>query len=286
MKTDFRLLCACVVAFVGLALLLSVTMRRSAPRTRLELEISGIESLGGHVSKSATDIDVAFCNKDIGESHIKALAGLRELRDLDLSYSRLADPELSFLERLPAIRSLDVNDTNITPGAFCAVAGCPSIKYLYAMRTRVDDSSMSAIASLPELRKLYLDGTAIGDSGLITLRQARQLEVLSIEDTHVTDSGVSSLVKCLPHLKCLRLRRCPVGPQTMREVGKLPGLTSLNLEGTQVTDEDLVWLGGLKKLEELDVANTNVTAGAVAALNSKLPALESLRTDANKVERK
>jgi len=238
--------------------------------------ISDIESLGGHVGYNPDSdlIDVAFRNQCVSDVNVSALTRLGPLRDLDLSYSRLADADLSFLTSLPAIRGLDASDTNISPGALKQVARCPSIENLYVSRTGVDDSGIAAIAGLPKLRTLFLDGTKISDSGLMSLRRARGLEMLSIADTQVTDSGIASLLICLPHLNGLVLRNCPAGPKAMREIGRLTDLISLNLEGTHVVDGDINWLRGLRKLEGLDVSKTNITHSAIADLERALPNLD------------
>ena len=247
----------------------------------LEPEIVTIQSLGGRVHWSDPDrLDVELRNKDIAEPHIKALAALRTMQQrlgfsfslkLHFDHSRFSDNSLAFLGDLPPVTSLSLYQANVTQDILKGVEQCSSLNYITLSGTCINDVSLEAIARLPKLWGIYLDDTAISDSGLLVLQSACHLEKISIANTHVTDSGVASFLKGDFQLRYLGLENCPVGHQTMSEIGKHANLRGLNLNGTQITDSDLEYLYGLKKIKFLYVENTHVTTDAIMELKSKLP---------------
>lgn len=286
-----RILIALVLGLFGLIFLLVVAVvlmgvhedavMRHRESTLLEPEIVTIKSLGGRVSWSAPDqLDVEFRNKDIAEPHIKALTALRTMQQrlgfsfsLNLSFykSRFSDNSLAFLGDLPPVISLDISHAKVTPDILKELEHCSSLNVITLSGTCADDVSLEAIARLPELRNINLDNTAISDSGLVALQGASNLTSISIANTSVTDSGVASFLKGDFQLEHLNLSGCPVGHQTMSEIGKHTNLWSLSLVGTQITDSDLEHLYRLKYLRFLDVSGTNVTTNAINELKSNLP---------------
>ena len=113
----------------------------------------------------------------------------------------------------------------------------------------------------------------------MALQGACHLYWVSIAKTSVTDSGVASFLKGDFKLSSLDLTNCPVGHQTMSEIGKHTNLRSLSLDGTQITDSDLEHLYRLKKLRFLNVQGTQVTTNAIKELKSKLPGLRVIYTN-------
>lgn len=104
----------------------------------------------------------------------------------------------------------------------------------------------------PELETLWLANSDAADSDLIVLAELRQLRGLSLRCcTRVTD-------------------------RTVRVIGSLTRLESLDLSETAVTDEGLAALGALSELRTLDLAQTAVTDSGLRAL-ARLPKLERLQ---------
>ena len=162
---------------------------------------------------------------------------------------------------LPAVEVLDLYEPAAGPDGVQQLAeglgagALPAVTELDIFHTHVGDAGASAIATalgkgaLPRLKSLRLYGCAIGDAGLVALapalRRRPALECLHFIGSPFGDEGLTALVAPPP-------------------AGAPPGTT-----------------GGLTKLKELDLSNTQVTdagcATLAAALDSgALPALERL----------
>ena len=63
----------------------------------------------------------------------------------------------------------------------------------------------------------------------------------------------------------------------LKQLAALTELKALWLTGTDITDDGIVHLCRLKQLEELDVANTRVTASGLRTLQQSLEQLQSLQ---------
>ena len=116
----------------------------------------------------------------MSDAGLRHLAGLKELRGVDLSESRVTDAGLVNLQGLTKLESLNLNHTNIT------------------------DAGLAHLEELSNLKKLYLENTRISDSGLYHLSRLAKLEDLLVASSRVTRDGAATLHRVLP--------RCRVSP--------------------------------------------------------------------------
>ena len=136
------------------------------------------------------------------------------------------------------------------------------------------DAGASALAAalgrgaLPRLKVLFLDSTAIGDAGLVALtpalRRLPALECLYLEHNPVGDEGLTALLAPPP---------AGAPPPT---TGGLAKLKELDLGDTQITDAGCATLvaaldsGALPALDELYLGRTPASAAAIAAVRAAL----------------
>jgi hypothetical protein len=97
----------------------------------------------------------------------------------------------------------------------------------------------------------------------------------------VSDDDIASELLGLPHTRSLQLDMTHVGDRTLASVRRMSGLIHLSLFGTQITDEGLPNLYGLKKLTALDVRHTALTATGIAQLRAALPDCNIIAIDAD-----
>jgi hypothetical protein len=113
---------------------------------------------------------------DYQAATLKAVARLKQLRELDLSSNSLRGEGLKELARLPHLQSLDLT----------ACGG-------------LNDPVMRAVGSLRQLRSLDLSCTNVTDAGLKELSGLKQLRRLNLEDCDkLTKEAVGELRAALP----------------------------------------------------------------------------------------
>jgi hypothetical protein len=97
----------------------------------------------------------------------------------------------------------------------------------------------------------------------------------------VFDGDIASELLGLPHTRSLQLDMTRVGDRTLKSVRRMSKLIHLSLFATQITDDGLPNLYGLKNLTALDVRHTALTAKGIAQLRAALPDCKIIAIDAD-----
>jgi Leucine-rich repeat (LRR) protein len=272
------------------------------------LAITWITDAGGAIARDnagrITGVDLRSSwatDADIGE-----LAGIPDLKTVDLSLSRISDRGLRSLRTAPGIvdlnlyfaeqitdegmsavkgwkhlRRLNVRGTKITDTTLEFLATVPTLESLDIGYAQITDVGLDHLTSLPKLRELSIGGNKLTDAGVHLLRQLPQLEYLDVGGAQRTDSGLWSVslteagfdsVATLNGLRELRAAGTSMsdrGVAKFRSLHKLERLVLLNCK--RVTNESVPVLATFTTLRVLDVRGTAITEARVAELRSKLP---------------
>lgn len=219
------------------------------------------------------------CSLDQGD--LSTLAGLSNLKSLDLSDSRISNAgPLSVLKRLEILVLKGTKVWDLTP-----LAAMVSLKAVNVSVTPTMD--LRPLSYLPNLQALDISGTLVSDLRAISFNV--ELETLDLRDSHVTDvspicnlpklesldlSGtrVSSLIGIghLAKLKTLRIARTPI--VDLWEIAHLEQLQVLDIHGTPVVD--LRPVGALSSLLHLDARETSVKNLSPLGRLSRLQSLD------------
>jgi internalin A len=149
---------------------------------------------------------------------------------------------LKDLAGLKNLRYLNIAQTLATDAGLRELAGLSRIQKLDLCGTHVGDAGLAQLAGLENLESLNLEGTQLTDAGLQALDGLKNLRVLSLGDTQVADKGLKELAG-LKNLKVLDLYLTRVTDAGLKELAGLKNLESLNVGATDVTD------AGVKKLQ-------------------------------------
>ena len=144
-----------------------------------EAAISRIENLGGEAFvREAPGVEsessAQFIRQDILPRHLNYLRSLPNLTHLDLDYTRVGNPGMSYVGKLTQLVWLDVEDTGIT------------------------DEGLRKLRSLQSLERIIVDGNDVTDAGLMHLAQLKSLKNVRLLNTNVTDAGVQRFNAELP----------------------------------------------------------------------------------------
>ena len=167
---------------------------------------------------------------------ISALAGLTELRVLNLEDNAIAD--LLRLSELTGLRVLDLSDNAIEDVG--PLSGLSGLSRLDLSGNRIAD--ISALSGLTGLKVLLLDGNRIED--VVALWSLQELVHLGLSDNRIADVGLLAELASLKRLDLAGNRVSDVSP-----LGDLRGLVWLRLPGNPVSD--LSPMGRLTRLRWL-----------------------------------
>jgi hypothetical protein len=218
----------------------------------------------------------------------------RTLEGIERSKLEALGAEISFNERDSTYR-VTVDQKWIGGDAGLErLSELPRIVQLSIGHCDVTDAGLEWLTHLEDLRELYLSFAAISVAGLSRLVECPALEVLAIPPQVATDEGLQIIAR-MPHLKrleltnvyefdgaglrhlaghpaltSLRLDTTGVTPENLTHLLAIPNLIGLETPQLQMTDEGMEVIGKLTQLTRLSISNTCVTdAGLVHLRNLK-----------------
>ncbi len=206
----------------------------------------------GHPMPTHAEVALLRWWIDQGASFDQVLADAQVTPDLEPAIADRLGP-VDFTA--PAILSV-----RVAPGSPSAIAA------LQALKLRVEplraDSALLLVQAPPAAR-------VFSDPDLKHIEAlAPQVAWLDLGGTQVTDAGLTRTLPKLENLWRLSLDRTAITDASLTAVGGLQRLESVNVYGTRVSDAGLKSLEGLPRLRAVYAWQTQVTAQGAEALQS------------------
>ncbi len=232
-------------------------------------------------------------NAKVTDEGVKNLVGLRYIKFLCLSGTKISDKTAASLEGLTTLTGMDLGGAGFTDAGFQRLGRLTAIDLLQAGGVKVSGAvAVSTLHNMTKLRELDISAAlsdrdmsslvedhknlvrlvlsgAIKDATLVHLLRLPELSNLYLLNAGVTDAGLKVLMKH-ERLTSLRVSGCPITDDGLLCVGR--SLKGLDLTGTPITDAGLEHLQKLPNLKDLTVADTKVTGKGLLRLHESLPA--------------
>ncbi|WRX33072.1 Leucine-rich repeat - like 10 [Theobroma cacao] len=224
--------------------------------------LSKLESLNIRCCKCITDLD------------LKAISGLNNLKELQISNSNITDFGLSYLgvwkqsvkrcslafsmAGLRKLIVLNLEGCYVTAACLDSISALVALAYLNLSRCCLTDDGCDKFSGLTNLESLNLDSCKIGNEGLANLTGLSLLKSLELSDTEVGSNGLRHL-SGLTRLETLNLSFTLVTDSGLKRLSGLTALKSLNLDARQITDAGLSALTSLTGLMHLDLFGARIS---------------------------
>jgi len=206
------------------------------------------------------------------------LAGLTQLRSLNLSETPITDAGLAHLKGLAQLQSLDLSMTLVVgPGLEC-LCGMPRLRTLRLAKVpfrrmgevaagRFNDAQLRHLQGLADLRTLDFSETSISDAGLVHVGHLKGLQSLKLPNSIAAwrRMSIHSLSESYPEY------HDAITDAGLAHLRGLHALESLDLWGRSITDAGLAHLKGLRNLRKLRLNATLVTVAGAESLKQALP---------------
>ncbi|XP_071910881.1 uncharacterized protein [Coffea arabica] len=206
------------------------------------------------------------CCKCITDSDMESLAGLINLKELQISSVNITNIGVSYLEGLSNLISLTVEGCNVTASCLDPISAFRHLKVLNLGFNDVTDACLVHLKGLTRLESLNLDSTRVGDGGLANLVGLQGLRKLHLSDTEVGSEGLRHL-SGLTNLEEINLAFTSVTDGGLEKLSQLTNLKSLNLDAPQITDHGLEMLTGLTEVTHLDLFGAHISDSGVNCLS-------------------
>jgi hypothetical protein len=129
--------------------------------------------LGPRIKQAGGEKHITLTGWDRPASEYRGLEAHPDCVVLQMANADVDDRVLSHLAGMEQLRELDLDNTQIGDAGLAIVARLPALERLRLSRTRVSDAGFAAhLANHPRLRQLWCPGTAIGRPALEAWKQA------------------------------------------------------------------------------------------------------------------
>ncbi len=145
--------------------------------------------------------------KGATDNGLRHLAGLKNLKFLDLSYSKLTNAGLRHLAGLKGLTELVLDHTKVTDEGLKHLAGLEKLTDLSLGHTAVTDEGLKHLAGLEKLTDLSLGHTAVTDEGLKHLAGLKKLTNLHLGGSKVTSEGAGGLYRRMKNLDSVTISK-------------------------------------------------------------------------------
>jgi len=221
---------------------------------------------------------------------LRHLQGLRHLDSLYLGETSVSDLGLVHLRALPRLQILSLGGTSVSDVGLVHVRALPQLTMLFLGSTRVTSQGVAELHHHPTLMDLSLYGTAIDDRAVAALASMPKLLMLDVTDTGISGRGLQSIRESMPGCE-LSGSFVDLGGEPQQKYSETPKqwaalmehIVALDVEHpkklvvlawTNIQDDQLVALHGLKNVELIDLRGSAATAEGIDALRRALPDCE------------
>jgi uncharacterized protein YjbI with pentapeptide repeats len=136
----------------------------------------------------------------------------------------------------------------------------------------IGDAELAPAAQLPYLRTIVLRGTKVTDAGLAVFKDCQYLETVDLSNSPISGTGLHYLRAS--SIKDFNLSHSKFGDGGIADLVKIGyHLLRLNLAATEITDDGLEQLAGLRTLEVIDLSRTRISGAGLRYLPTGLKQL-------------
>jgi len=239
-------------------------------------------------------------NGNIDEKEILVIADLTELEELQLFGTKISDQGLMALTKIKNLKRLGLNNTKITDEGIATLKAfeklerldlgynpqltdqatpplveMKSLKYLDLHYTKITDEGLKSLAKMEHLTGIHLVSTKTTATGLKSLAPLKNLERLQIDGQAVDQDSLPAILG-MKKLKYLGLNVSSFdvvspGDADFKKLEVLTDLQRLAVYRWKITDESLATIKGFKKLDYLEIGQTQIKLNSIEQLKKDYP---------------
>jgi internalin A len=212
---------------------------------------------------------------------VQQLKGLKHLRELDFSHSRISDAALEHVKEFKELRTLELESTPITDAGVEHIGELKNLTQLNLRATGTTNEGLKHLNKLTKLTWLKLSFSNVTPAGLQHLTNLKGVTTLILEGPKVTDDGLQHL-KVFPNLRTLNLGYSVIQGPGLVHLKELPALDALCFYRGKITDDGLQHVAEVDTLTSLELGCTPITDTGLVHLK-RMPRLARLTLGETKI---
>jgi thiol-disulfide isomerase/thioredoxin len=186
------------------------------------------------------------------------------------------------LAKLPHLRWLELDANWLTDAHIGKLRPLSKIEIVDLTAPRAGDRALEHIAAWPQVFSLTVDRLKLTDDGLAPLARLKKLASLAIRNSPRVQGAGMKYLRALPRLGWLEFQRTGLRDAELKRLLDMRALYRVILNDEHVTDAAVTTLKELarfKKLDEVDLFDTEITSDGVTALRRALPGVPVVRAN-------
>lgn len=125
------------------------------------------------------------------------------------------------------------------------------------------DSLLKSVSQSNRIVEVIVSNSHVTDDGLLAIAGVPALKFVSFYGNHISDRSVSHLFRVAPGIETLNLAYTKISSEVFLEIGLLPNIKSINVEGTNICDVRTCDGNWPESLMHMNLSRTNVGNGQV-----------------------
>lgn len=248
----------------------------------------GIHAVTGMGGDCSSELD--FSERDMRDEHVDVVSlpgtkprsfhGLKHLRrfpalkEVHLGGSSVKDDDLRNLRDIQHVAELTLHETDVGDAGFREIGTLKGLEKLDAWDTKVTDAGVAHLSGCRSLQVLWLDGCRVRGNGFDGLKDSR---IANLTVSSCPLEGLTSIarMKSLIHLEAAD---CGLDDESLIPLRDAPLLAELDLEYNPLTDQCIEHLAAIPRLTTVYLDGTQVTADGVRRLQQLRPELYVVMT--------
>lgn len=277
--------------------------------------LEGVAIFDATISASGADqlSKLTHCSKlalvrvTIEDESLKKLCTRIPFRTLNLYECHISPVALVALQHAKHLESLSIRDTVIDTRVATIIGSCTQLRELTLNGEAVVDDHIRRLQNLESLRHLNLSHSNVTDQIADVVCRLTQLQELSVSNTRMTAAGLSrfralkklerfnasnlkgtglvrfNLKDWSTRLRYLAFANTPLGHGALDGIERLSNIEDLQLQRTDIGDDDVSRIRNLPKLHTLNLCGTVASDDSVNAIVPTLKRLSELWLDSTPV---
>jgi Leucine-rich repeat (LRR) protein len=225
---------------------------------------------------------LTFTLNEPAHPRLRVVAGMTNLKALDLSGITLTNRKLAYLKDLKGLETLTLGRAGVlSDRGLEHLKGLGELKALALPNYAGSNNGLAHLKALLNLRSLELWGPFVTNLGVSHLGGLNLLERVKLDGLAITDAALGAF-RGSDKLREFGAAGTPLTDKALVTLAEVKELEFADLSRTKVTDSGLTALKGMEELRGLRLEGTAVTGTGLAALN-ELPRLVRLHLRGAKV---
>jgi internalin A len=216
----------------------------------------------------------------MSDAGITQLAGLANLRSLNLSATHVSSTSMSVLGTLPNLEAVWLNKIALDRSGLQYLTQMARVHELsFACAAKLTPDDLRVLGQFRSLNHLEMEGVPRG--GLVHLAELSTMQSIRLQRCTLEEADIRAL-HSLPQLTSLALYRVNLNDDAWEAIGALTALRTLNVGWTNISDRHLIYLTNLLQQRELDLEQTKISDEGAQVL-ATMTQLEVLNLDGTRI---